>query len=163
VTDSQALRTRFRRGLTRRFFLRLHMSLILASLLATGLAASKLLLVLGVERLVVRFPLAVAASYLVFFVLVRLWVVYVRRTERSSLQDAPDASGGLDLPSWGGGRSGGGWFSGGEGASVVAGRARPFRASRLRRWCRRLPAAGRPRAAGRGSAASRSTSTRACW
>ena len=85
------------------YFVRFHMSLILSAVIASGVLASKGLLVLGVHSLRLRYPIAVLASYLVFLMLVRLWIWYV------TLHTAGISIGSLDL---GGSGSGGGGSSG---------------------------------------------------
>jgi len=66
-----------RRRLGQRFFVRWHMSLILAGVVLAGLGASRVLLALGVRSLPLRWLLVLAFAYGVFFVLVRLWMAYV--------------------------------------------------------------------------------------
>jgi hypothetical protein len=53
------------------------MSLVLAGVVLSGLGASWALLALGVRSLPVRWLLVLGVAYLVFFLLVRLWMVYV--------------------------------------------------------------------------------------
>ena len=65
------------RRLTQRFFLRWHMVAILACVLLSGVVASALLLHLGLRSMPWRYVLAVAGSYLVFFLLIRIWLLYV--------------------------------------------------------------------------------------
>ncbi len=109
-------RRRFATRLTARFFVRFHMSLIFAGTAGAGIVASRLLLAVGVDSLMVRYALTVVASYAVFFVLVRAWIAYVTRI----VPNDP----GLDLPGVGGGAGGrgaefepGGGQFGGGGAS----------------------------------------------
>jgi len=113
------------RRIKERFFLRFHMSLILMATVLSGVLSTKLMLLLHVENLVVRFPLAVLFSYLAFFLFVKLWLLYMSasqqlrgsRLESDVLPDLPDLSGG---PGPGGGASpfsGGGGGSGGGGAT----------------------------------------------
>lgn len=65
--------------LERRFFLRIHMTLILGGTFLAGVAATKLLMLARVNVLPLRYGLAVIASWLVFLLLIRLWLDYVRR------------------------------------------------------------------------------------
>ena len=106
---------------------RLQMSLIVACTGAGGFVVSFLLLHLGVRRLALRYALAVAASYGIFLLLVRLWLaVQRRRLDLSPAGDAFDADlggfrigggpGGSASPS---GFSGGGGSFGGGGASAM--------------------------------------------
>jgi hypothetical protein len=66
-----------RRRLGQRFFVRWHMSLILAGVVLAGLGASRVLLALGIRSMPVRWLLVLVFAYGVFFVLVRLWMAYV--------------------------------------------------------------------------------------
>jgi hypothetical protein len=72
----------FERSLSHRFFLRLHMGLILSGVILSGVVASKLLLQFGLTFMLVRYLIAVTFSYAVFFLLVRVWVWYIERLER---------------------------------------------------------------------------------
>ena len=72
-----ALRQRVMTDVTRRFFVRSHMALIFMGLVLSGVLASKVLLVAGVRWMALRYILAVICSYLVFFLLVRLWLAYI--------------------------------------------------------------------------------------
>lgn len=127
MRGSADLRQALTRGLTHRFFLRWHMTAILACVLLSGVVASALLLHLGVRSMPWRYMLAVAGSYLVFFVLIRLWLLYVSLAGGGrSLGLAPNFGDpgdvGSGLPGWSGSggsafRPGGGGFGGG-GASA---------------------------------------------
>lgn len=120
------------RRLTQRFFLRWHMTAILACVLLSGVVGSALLLRLGVRSMPWRYVLAVAGSYLVFFVLIRLWLLYVALAGGGralgpgfSFGDLGDLGSGF--PGWSGSggsgfRPGGGSFGGG-GASANFGGA----------------------------------------
>lgn len=57
--------------------LRIQMVLILLGVCLSGPLFSKLLLLAGVHSMAVRYPLAVCAAYLVFFVLVKAWLVLI--------------------------------------------------------------------------------------
>jgi hypothetical protein len=113
-------------------FVRFHMSVILAAVIASGILASKGLLALGVHSLRTRYPLAILVSYLVFLLLVRLWIWYVSIHRAAKIgigignldpggSGSGGSSGGL-FEFGGGGRSGGGGFAGfGGGESGGAG------------------------------------------
>ena len=101
---------------------------ILVATACSGVVASKLLLTAGVNRLAIRYPLAVVFAYLVFFLCIKLWLVYVtpkRHTGGSRLSDwldVPDFSGSGSGGGSGGGviaplRPGGGQFGGGGASS----------------------------------------------
>lgn len=109
---------RYKKRLAARFFVRFHMSLILAAVMASGVSVSKALLELGFTEVRVRYPLAVLGSYLVFLGLVRMWIWYVTpgKSLDVDLSDlpTPDLSAD-DVPRFGGF---GGGSSGGGGASA---------------------------------------------
>ncbi len=120
-------RERLRRFLEKRFSLRFHMVMILTGTFFAGLLVSKLLLIMHVYNMLIRYPVAVICSYLAFFGFVKLWLVYLSSSAGSrslvnndsnssdwSITDLP-----IDLPSSGGPSfsAGGGSFSGG-GASA---------------------------------------------
>lgn len=66
-----------------RFPLRLHLLLILCGVVGAGVLANWSLRRLGVTAMPVRYPLDVLAAYLSFFLLLRLWLAWVRhRCER---------------------------------------------------------------------------------
>lgn len=111
-----------------RFFLRFHMSLILTATALSGLLATKALLLLNVKEMLVRYPLAVVFSYLVFFVLINIWLWYVAASEsgreNSTVEKVIDVIGDVpvDFPSGGGGGS----FSFGSGSSGGGGASASF-------------------------------------
>lgn len=122
-----AKKHKFLKRIKERFFLRFHMSLILIATALSGLLATKLLLLLNVKEMLIRYPLAVVFSYLVFFVLIKIWLWYVASSARSrensiventlDLVDVPiDFP--IDLPSGNSSFSFDGGSSGGGGASA---------------------------------------------
>lgn len=125
----QALRHRYRRGLNERFLIRFHMSLILAAVLGSGVIASKVMRgALHVRSMPIRYALAVALSYGVFFALVRLWLWYVDasggaapgRRDRGDGDAADGVDAGIDLvpdvsSGWGSSSGGGGGGSSSKG------------------------------------------------
>lgn len=82
----------FMRRFRERFFLRFHMSLILMATALSGLLATKLLLMLQVESIVLRYPLVVIFAYLTFFLFIKLWLIYL---SASRVFDVPDIGDGL--------------------------------------------------------------------
>jgi hypothetical protein len=85
----------FRQSLSGRFFVRLHMSLILAAVSVSGVVSSKVLLVLGLTSLRTRYLVAVLLSYGCFFLLVRLWLWYISPSKPS--ERPVQSSSGIDL------------------------------------------------------------------
>ncbi|HYC91539.1 MAG TPA: hypothetical protein VEO54_20130 [Thermoanaerobaculia bacterium] len=112
-------KARVREWLEARFFLRIHMTLILGGTFLAGLIATRLLMEAGVDRLAVRYLIAVAAAYFVFLILIRLWLSYVGSGGDSHFDLAGD---GIDigmevipdapLPKFQGSGSGGSWSDG---------------------------------------------------
>jgi hypothetical protein len=110
-----------------RFLLRFHMSLILLATVLTGLLSTKLLLLVPVENMVIRYPLAVLFAYLAFFLFVKLWLAYMSASQPVRSLDAtgdvlsnlPDLTGlSVDVPQFTGG---GGTFDGAGAAGTFDG------------------------------------------
>ena len=117
----------YKKQLARKYFVRFHMSLIVAGTVGGGVLISRLLWKAGMGSVMLRYALDVAAAYLMFLLLVKLWLWYVHSGEVSApdidvgLEDAFDA---VDMvvdaspqslapssDSSGGGGGGGSWFS----------------------------------------------------
>jgi hypothetical protein len=119
-----------RKTISARFAVRVHCALILLACFGVGLFVTKLMLIVGVHAMWLRYAVALVAAYLTFLLGVRIWLRYAgydRRilpSRRSSLADN------LDLPNFGGsggGSSGGGSvFGGGGGRSGGAGASFSF-------------------------------------
>ncbi len=88
--DSDSL-DHFKKRFPQRFLVRFHMTLLLLGVCASGLLASKVLFEAGLRSMLVRYLIAVCISYLVFFVLMRVWLWYVGATPKD---DSPGS--GLD-------------------------------------------------------------------
>ena len=102
-----------RAWLEQRFFLRIHMTLILGGTFLAGLVTTRLLMDAGVNRLALRYMLSVAAAYFVFVVLIRLWLSYVGSGGEGfdfCVEDAIDgAERAISAPRFEGGGSSGSW------------------------------------------------------
>ena len=118
---------RFKRGHSLRF----HMSLILLATIGCGLLATRMMLALGLKNVMVRYPLAVVAAYLSFFLGVKLWLKFVvpltslrSKTSSNSLDIFTNISGsgssGGSSGSAGGFKGGGGGFGGGGASGSFA-------------------------------------------
>jgi len=118
----------FKRRLAHDCFVRFHMTLILSAVIASGVLGSRLMLMAGVHSMRLRYPLAILASYLVFFLLVRVWIFYVSRVHNRSFgffggSNTRKSSGSgadfgdIEIGSGGGGGGGGSFrgFGGGSG------------------------------------------------
>src|ERR1700730_16694872 len=71
--SAQGIKQRILHG----YCVRVHMALIVTAVVVSGVLSSKLLLGSGVHSLRLRYPVAVAVSYLVFLLLIRVWIWYV--------------------------------------------------------------------------------------
>lgn len=128
------LLARLRRALLRRGLPRLQMSLIVVATGLVAFGASVGLLRAGVASMPLRYGLSVVIAYAAFLLLVRLWVVYQRR---SFVEDLPD----VDIPLPGGAHRSGAseavdehTFGGGDFGGGGAGRG----------WDGDVPASGDP-------------------
>jgi hypothetical protein len=117
---------RVARWLDARFFVRFHMSLILTATFLAGLGATKLLLLMGVSSLALRYVAAVCAAYLVFLALIRLWLFYVGADRQVEIDGEgidlffTTAGEGVEALNAGGGSFGGGGATGAWGDAAAA-------------------------------------------
>jgi hypothetical protein len=63
------------------------MALILGGVFFSGLLASKLLLEIGVRSMLIRYSLVATLSYLMFFLFIKLWLLYFRRSSQNLSPD----------------------------------------------------------------------------
>lgn len=124
ASERSELRTRF----VHRFWLRWHMALMLATTFGAGFLANRLLLLVPVQEMALRWVLVLAVSYGAFFVCIRLWLAYVGARpiiggDPGGLLDdittSPVGSSSDGVFAGGGGRFGGGGGSGDWGATPV--------------------------------------------
>jgi len=106
------------------------MSLILLATVLSGLLSTKLLLLIPVDNIVIRYPLVVLFAYLAFFLFVKLWLAYMSASQPLKsldvagdvLSNMPDLPGGIgpsiNVPHFGGG---GGTFDGAGAAGAFDG------------------------------------------
>jgi hypothetical protein len=107
VTVATSLHDRFQSALTHRYFIRLHMTVMMGMVLSSGLLVSRILVGAGVTNMGVRYPIAVLFSYLAFFALVRIWIAYVTRAARKRQRSSGSWDVGDLLPEGSGNLSGG--------------------------------------------------------
>lgn len=117
-------KTSFLARFKKRYRLRLHMSLLLLATVCSGLLATRVMLAMHLKNVAVRYPLAVAFAYLVFFLWLKLWLKFVAPAPASQSGDGigniniiPGSSSGSSGGSASGGFKGGGGDFGGAGAS----------------------------------------------
>lgn len=63
--------------LTEKFFVRFHITLILAFSIAVGLLTTRFFFHLGLETMHWRWPIALLAAYVAFLAAVRMWLAYI--------------------------------------------------------------------------------------
>jgi hypothetical protein len=127
ATIVQHWQTRFKANLAKRFFLRLHMSLILFTTGLAGFLVNRIMLWAGVHSMPVRYGVSVLCGYGVFLLCIRLWLRYVGGTpsRRPLLADRPgdvyvgDIGQGVVDGLHGAGRSLGSWSPGSSGGPVA--------------------------------------------
>lgn len=119
-------REKLRDWLERRFFLRIHMTVILGGTFLAGLAATHVLMRMEVNVLALRYGLAVCAAYLMFLALIKMWLYYVRISRESidisvdGIEFFGDAGGAAYDAIGGGGRFGGAGASGSWGDAAAS-------------------------------------------
>lgn len=96
-TDAADSRAEFKQTLARRFVVRFHMTLMLAALGASGVLVSKVLLELGVRSMLDRYLIAVVLSYALFFLFIKLWLMYVSPSEPKPRSGDVDVGNALDI------------------------------------------------------------------
>jgi hypothetical protein len=85
---------RVEKAIQHRFFLRLHMFVILGGTFAAGLATTHFLFVAHVNHLAWRFGIAVCIAYAVFLGMIRIWLSYVgycAETEQKKAKSSSDS------------------------------------------------------------------------
>lgn len=135
-------RERFARALAERFFLRFHVTLILAFTFSAGFIASRSLYAWGLHSMALRYGIALVVAYAAFLLACRLWIYYIAafgdaKSDSPRRQLDKRGSGDFSLPdlNWGsgsgsgGGPGGGAIFRGGGGGSGGGGASAAFGSS----------------------------------
>jgi hypothetical protein len=125
-----ALKRRLIDRIRKSYFVRFHMAIILSATVISGVVCSKLLSLLGLSRMPVRYGIAIIFSYLLFFLFIKLWLLYIgigrlARVKRgkggggsgwgdlvSSFRGSGSSGGAPRFAGFGGGTSGGGGSGG---------------------------------------------------
>lgn len=74
---STTIKRRLAEKIERSYLVRFHMLLMLSATVLSGAIFSKLLLLFGVSRMPVRYGIAIILSYMLFFLFVKLWLLYI--------------------------------------------------------------------------------------
>jgi len=80
------LKRRLAERIRRSYFVRFHMIIILSATVISGVICSKLLSLLGVSRMPIRYGIAIILSYLLFFLFVKLWLLYIGIGRRARMK-----------------------------------------------------------------------------
>lgn len=118
----------FQERLVKKYFVRWHMSAILAATIASGLLLDRTFRFLGMDGMGLRYALSVLGAYGFFFLLVRMWVWYAAGIAvQISLPDLSSSRGDIipdvGVGNWGGGSGGGVPFRGFQGGDAGGGGA----------------------------------------
>ena len=76
-TKLQKLKRRLTDKISKSHFVRLHMLIILSATIVSGVVFSRILILLGLTRMPVRYGIAIVLSYLMFFLFIKLWLLYI--------------------------------------------------------------------------------------
>src|SRR4030042_4003540 len=87
------LKRRLAERIRRSYFVRFHMMLILSAMVISGVICSKLLSLLGLSRMPVRYGIAIILSYLLFFLLIKLWLLYIGVGRRARVKKGKGGGG----------------------------------------------------------------------
>jgi hypothetical protein len=88
-----ALKRRLTERIRKSYFVRFHMVLILSATVISGVICSKFLSMLGVHRMPVRYGIAIILSYLLFFLFVKLWLLYIGVGRRARMKKGKGGGG----------------------------------------------------------------------
>ena len=88
---------RIQKALQGRFFLRVHMFVILGTTIGAGMIATRLLYAIHFNSMAWRYAISVAAAYAVFIGLIRLWLRYVAFCISTRTSSDLDWLGGFDF------------------------------------------------------------------
>lgn len=131
----ERFRTRLAERLSRRMerigHPRIQMALMVSATGSAGFFIDWLLLKAGLNRMSLRYALAVGLAYVVFLLLIRLWLVFHERRKARSEEGSSSSSWDVGLPTGSGGSSGGpsgapSTFAGGGGGSGGGGVSASF-------------------------------------
>jgi hypothetical protein len=99
VDDGLPTKERIQRALQGRFFLRVHMFVILGLTIAAGVLSTHILYAIRFTNMAWRYGIAVGAAYAAFIGLIRLWLRYVTYCISARTNSDLDWLGGFDLTS----------------------------------------------------------------
>jgi hypothetical protein len=73
----KAFKRRLTEKIAKSYFVRFHMLIILSATILSGVICSKIMVLLGVTRMPLRYGIAIVLSYMMFFLFIKLWLLYI--------------------------------------------------------------------------------------
>ena len=97
LTDTRLKRfkRRLMEKISKSYFVRVHMFIILCATVLSGVVFSKVLVLVGLHRMPLRYGIAIVLSYLMFFLFIKLWLLYIGVGRNSARQTAGESKGSL--------------------------------------------------------------------
>jgi hypothetical protein len=93
LINKAALKKRLADRIRRSYFVRFHMAVILFATAISGVICSKVLSLLGLSRMPVRYGIAIILSYLLFFLFIKLWLLYIGIGRRAKVKKGKSGGG----------------------------------------------------------------------
>ena len=95
-TKIKRFKRRLMEKLSKSYFVRLHMLIILSATILSGVIFSKILVLVGLNHMPLRYGITIALSYLMFFLFIKLWLLYIGVGRSSQVQADKGKTGFLD-------------------------------------------------------------------
>jgi hypothetical protein len=76
-TKVKKLKRRLTEKIGRSYFVRFHMFMILSATILSGVVCSKILVWFGLSNMPLRYGIAIVFSYLMFFLFIKMWLLYI--------------------------------------------------------------------------------------
>jgi hypothetical protein len=77
LIEGVTLKCRIAERIKKSYFVRFHMFMILSATVLSGVICSKILILLDITQMPVRYGIIIVLSYLLFFLFVKLWLLYI--------------------------------------------------------------------------------------
>ena len=77
LTRIKKIKRRLTERIGKSYFVRFHMFMILSATILSGVVCSKILVLAGFRSMPLRYGIAIVLSYLLFFLFIKLWLVYI--------------------------------------------------------------------------------------
>jgi len=77
LTRIKKIKRRLTERIGKSYFVRFHMFMILSATVLSGVVCSKMLVFAGLRSMPLRYGIAIVLSYLLFFLFIKLWLLYI--------------------------------------------------------------------------------------